>query len=370
MADKYPAVFMRGGSSKGLFFKANDLPPGSAERDAILLGALGSPDPYERQLNGMGGGLSSLSKIAIIAPSQRSDADVDYTFGQVAVNKPVVDYKANCGNLSSAVGPLAVDEGMVSLTDGESRVRMYNTNTQKIINSYFRVKDGRFDPEGDFVIAGVAGSGSRIRLAFTDPGGALTSRLLPTSKPVDRLHLTDGLELEASLVDASNPIVFVAAESLGLNGCEHPDKIEVDPQLMARLDEIRRLAGVMMGLAQTPQAVPLSNPKVAMVAAPRDFTMLDGNTMCKEDYQLSVRMLSMERVHRAITSTGAMCCAAAVNIPGTIPAHFFKGGDEIAVGNPSGALPVGAKMAADGETVMSLEIYRTARRLMDGFVYV
>jgi 2-methylaconitate isomerase len=363
---------MRGGSSKGLFFKSVDLPDSVEEKNQIFLQALGSPDPYERQLDGMGGGISSLSKIAFISLSDHPNADVDYTFGQVAVDQAIVDYRANCGNLSSAVGPFAVDEGLINTSDGKCLVRIYNTNTKKIIHSYFSVKGGRFNPKGDFVIAGVPGSGSRIKLEFTDPGGALTGALLPTGKPIDTITLSTGHPIVASLVDASNPLIFISAESVGLSGTEHPDSIEQDNALMSKLDKIRRIGGVLMGLADVPEEVPLANPKIAMVATPMNFTKLDGNIVAKSEFHISVRMLSMGRVHRAITSTGAMCCAAAINIPGTIPNSIVSNIEELAVGNPSGILPVNAKVKQHGDTVFieSLGIFRTARRLMDGFVYM
>jgi 2-methylaconitate cis-trans-isomerase PrpF len=308
------AVFMRGGTSKGVFFHASDLPEDAAERDALLLAALGSPDPYGRQLDGMGGGLSSLSKAAVIGPPTRPDADADYTFAQVAVDAPVVDYGANCGNLSSAVGPFAVDEGLVDAADGQAVVRIHNTNTGKVIHAHFEVRDGRAVVAGDFALPGVAGTGAPIRLEFLDPAGSRTSALLPTGSPADVLDVAGldvaGLDVaglgrvRVSMVDAANPLVMVAAGDLGLAGAEHPDVLEAVPGVMAALDALRRAGGVAMGLGASPPEVPLSTPKVAVLSAPQEFVSLDGATYGAGSHDLGVRMVSMGRVHRAVTVTG------------------------------------------------------------------
>ena len=208
MSQKFiPAFFMRGGSSKGVVFHARDLPDEGGARDQLFLDVLGTPDPYGRQLNGMGGGISSLSKVAIIGPPTHPEADVDYTFGQVVVDRPLVDYGANCGNLSSVVGPFAVDTGLVTAPDGEALVRIHNTNTRKIIHARFEVKGGKAVTQGDFAIAGVAGTAARIRQDFLDPGGTVTPGLLPTGNVVDRITVEEVGDLEISLVDASNPLV-------------------------------------------------------------------------------------------------------------------------------------------------------------------
>src|SRR5204863_3832338 len=214
---KIPAVYMRGGTSRCLVFHDKDLPRSGPARDRILLSALGSPDPYGRQLDGLGGGISSLSKACIIGPPSHPGADVDYTFAQVDVKNPVVDYQGNCGNCSSAVGPFAIDERLVPGVAGETRVRIHNTNTRKLIVAHVPVKDGEAAVEGDFELAGVPGRGARIALDFLDPGGAGSGRLLPTGNPRD---VVDGIE--ASLVDATNPVVFVRAKDLGLAGIETP----------------------------------------------------------------------------------------------------------------------------------------------------
>jgi len=369
-----PAIFMRGGSSKGVFFHARDLPAERAARDAIFLSVLGSPDPYGRQLDGMGGGISSLSKAVIIGPPTYPDADVDYLFAQVAVDKPVVDWSSNCGNLSSAVGPFAVDEGLVRVADGEALVRIHQVNTKRIIHARFPVRGGKAVTAGDFTMAGVSGSGARIRLDFLAPGGGATGRLLPTGNAQDTLH-HEGRAYAVSLIDAANACVFLDARDLGLTGTESPDAIEADPARMALLDALRRKAGVMMGLAATPEAVGLALPKIAVVAPPAAYHALDGAAFTADTHDIAVRMISMERAHRAVPLTGAMCLGVASRLPGSLP-HRLAGpparADETRVANPSGILSVGAEVhqKPDGWFAESAVVYRSARRLMQGAVAV
>ncbi|NOG72066.1 2-methylaconitate cis-trans isomerase PrpF family protein [Roseicella sp. DB1501] len=370
-----PAVFMRGGSSKGVFFLARDLPADRAAIDPILLGVLGSPDPYGRQLDGMGGGISSLSKAVIIGPPSHPEADIDYTFAQVAVDRPAVDWKGNCGNLSAAVGPFAVDAGLVRAAEGETLVRIHQVNTRKLIHARFPVREGRAETRGDFAIAGVAGTGARIRLDFLSPGGSQCAGLLPTGRAVDVLDVPGLGPLRASLVDAANPAVFVDARDLGLIGAESPDAIEADAALMARLDRIRRIAGVAMGLAATEAEVSLANPRVALVAGPLAARALDGAVLDPAAHDVTIRMLSMERPHRAVPMTGAMGLAVACRIEGSIPHALARRGarpEEIRVAHPSGMLTVGAEVrqAAEGWVADSAVVFRTARRLMQGEVAV
>jgi 2-methylaconitate cis-trans-isomerase PrpF len=369
-----PAIFMRGGSSKGVFFHARDLPADRTARDAIFLNVLGSPDPYGRQLDGMGGGISSLSKAVIIGPPTHPDADVDYLFAQVAVDKPIVDWSSNCGNLSSAVGPFAVDEGLVRVADGEALVRIHQVNTKRIIHARFPVRGGKAATAGDFTMAGVSGSGARIRLDFLAPGGGATGRLLPTGNAQDTLH-HDGRAYAVSLIDAANVCVFLDARDLGLTGTESPDAIEADPARMAMLDALRRKAGVMMGLAATPEAVGLALPKIAVVAPPTAYHALDGAAFTADTHDIAVRMISMERAHRAVPLTGAMCLGVASRIPGSLPYRLAgppARADETRVANPSGILSVGAEVreAATGWHAESAVVYRSARRLMQGAVAV
>ncbi len=368
-----PAVFMRGGSSKGVFFHARDLPTEHAAMDRIFLSVIGSPDPYGRQLDGMGGGISSLSKAVIIAPPTRADCDVDYIFIQVAVNKPIADWGSNCGNLSSAVGPFAIDEKLATAADGEALLRIHQVNTKKVIHARFPVRGGRADVRGDFTIAGVAGAGARIRLDFLDPGGSVTKALLPTGRVVEQLEVPGHGRFTCSMVDAANAAVLVPASELGLTGGETPDAIEASVEIMARLDAIRRAGGVAMGFAATPDAVGLANPKVAMLSRAQDFRTLDGKEVAAAAHDIGVRMVSMERVHRAVTLTGAMCIGVACRIEGTL-AHALAtpiAGDEVRVGNPSGVVSVGAEVArSPAWHAKSAVVFRTARRLMQGEVAV
>jgi hypothetical protein len=369
------AAFYRGGTSKGVLFHARDLPADREEIDRILLAVIGSPDPYGRQLDGMGGGLSSLSKAVIVGPPTHPNADVDYTFVQLAVGEPVADWSANCGNLAAAVGPFAVDEGLVPARDGEAVVRIHQVNTGKLIEARFAVRGGKAEAAGDFVIAGVAGSGARIRLDFLDPAGAVTGRLLPTNRVVDVVDPGADGAFEMSLVDAATPVAYVAAEALGLNGAECPDALEATAGLMARLERLRRAAGVAMGIAPRPEAVGPQTPRIAIVAPPRDFRSLDGRTWPAESFDVATRMIAMGRAHRAILATGSLNLGVAARIAGTLVhrcAREVRADGELRVANPSGLVSVGAVVHAEGAgwRVASAVVYRTARRLMQGEVAV
>jgi 2-methylaconitate cis-trans-isomerase PrpF len=374
---KLRAVFMRGGTSNAVIFRAEDLPRDRASWDRIFLGALGSPDPYGRQLDGMGGGISSLSKVCVIGPPTHPEADVDYTFAQVAIREASVDYSGNCGNMSSAIGPFAVDEGIVKAAGSEAVVRIYNTNTRKLIVARFPMDDGKAAVEGDFVLPGVAGSGAPIKLEFLAPGGAATGRLLPTGKIVDVLDI-EGLRLEASMVDAANPCVFVAAEALGLTGIEMPDQLERDPVTMQRLEAIRVAASLRMGIAATPAeaARKPSIPKVAIVTGPRDASTLTGERLTTDSCDVTIRMISIGQPHRAIPLTGAMCLAVSARLPGNIVARVARPPAEsdvpIRIAQPSGVTVVASAIRREGYGWFAehATVYRTARRLMEGYVYV
>ena len=360
---KIRAVYMRGGTSRCLVFHAPDLPAPGPARDRILLAALGSPDPYGRQLDGLGGGISSLSKACIIGAPTHPDADVDYTFAQVEVAKPVVDYKGNCGNCSSSVGPFAIDERLVKAVEGETLVRIHNTNTKKIIVAHVPVEAGEAAVEGDFELAGVAGRGARIALDFFDPGGAGTGRLLPTGAARETI---DGLD--ASLVDATNPVVFVRAKDLGLAGTETPQAIDADRALSARLEAIRSEAARRMGIPGS-----AAQPKIAMVAPATAFTALDGGEHRADAVDVVTRVISMGNCHRAVALTVAMCLAVAARIDGTVVRECAgRAAHDIRLGHPSGVLPIDAAVRPrDGAPwAERVTVYRTARRLMEGFVRV
>ena len=375
---KVPAVFMRGGTSRAIFFREADLPPDQAIRDRIMLAAMGSPDSYGRQLDGMGGGISSLSKVAIIEPSARPDADVNYTFGQVSVTDALVDYKGNCGNISSAVGPYAIDEGLLAAPrDGVATVRIHNTNTRKIIVARVPVQEGQAAVEGDFVLQGVSGTGARIALEFLDPGGAVTGKLLPTGAPRESLEIPGLGDLTVSIVDATNPMVFVRATDLGLQGTEHPEAIDGNTGLTARLEQIRATAAVRIGLASSIEEASRKSqavPKIALVAPPVAYRDLSGSNVPATSTDICARVMSMGKAHRAFALTAAMCLAVAARIPGTVvrealgPQAAADPSADIRLGHPFGVLPIAALVR--GGRAEKVVVYRTARRLMEGFIRV
>ena len=364
------AVFMRGGTSKALMFRAQDLPP---DPNPLFLAAMGSPDPSMRQLDGMGGGVSSLSKVCIVGPPSRADADVDYTFAQIGIDVPEVDYAGNCGNMSSAIGPFAVDEGLVPTPpDGEAVVRIHNTNTSKIIVARFPVQAGRAVVQGDLALDGVAGTGAPIRLDFTDPGGSKTGKLLPSGNAIDLLEIPGHAPLRASLVDAANPCVFIAAADLGLAGHELPTALERDKPLLETLEALRRAASVCMGLVPTLEAAAriTSIPKLGLLAAPMETTLLSGRTLAADQADIVARMISVGQPHRAIPLTGALCLAVACRIPGSVAHTLARPSDPTApirIAHPSGTMMVAAEIGPD-LTVPHATVFRTARRLFQGEV--
>lgn len=371
-----PAVFMRGGTSRAVMFHAKDLPERSAW-DPLFLAAMGSPDPNGRQLNGMGGGISSLSKVCILAPSARDDADVDYTFAQVQIREAAVDYRGNCGNMSSAVGPFAVDEGIVRPNGETAVVRIFNTNTKKIIRSTFPLHDGRAATDGGMAIPGVAGLGAPVKLDFLTPGGATTGKLLPTGHVTDQLDVPGLGQIEVSMVDAANACVFVRARDLGLTGRELPEALDANVELLAMLQNIRRAASVAMGIARDEAEARTINgvPIIGFVAPPMDSPTLSGETISASQIDLTARFLSNGQPHRALPLTASLCTAVAARIEGTV-VNQVLGADatgSIRIGMPSGILTVDADVArgTDGGWVAhGGAFYRTARRLFDGRIYV
>ena len=367
---------MRGGTSKALIFRAGDLPADRADWAPIFLAAMGSPDPAMRQLDGMGGGVSSLSKCCVVGPPSRPDADVDYTFAQVAIDRPEVDYASNCGNMSSAIGPFAVDEGLVAPPAGnEAVVRIHNTNTGKIIVARFPMEDGRAAVTGDLTIDGVAGTGAPIRLDFTDPGGAGTGRLLPTGNLTDRLDVPGLGPLRVTLIDAANPCVLVAAADLGMTATETPAAMERDTALIAGIEALRRVASVRMDLAADLEAAAriISVPKVGILAPPADAPVLSGAVQTAASVDILARMMSSGQPHRAVPLTGALCLAVACRLPGTVAHDLVRPGeatDPVRVGHPSGAILVAAGVSSgpDGPRVSHATVFRTARRLFQGEV--
>lgn len=367
------AVFARGGTSKALIFHERDLPADRAQWPALFMLALGTPDQAARQLDGMGGGLSSLSKICVVSPATRPDADVDYLFVQVGVTEAKVSYDGNCGNMSSAIGPFAVDEGLVTPPDGDAVVRIHNVNTNRIIEARFGVREGRAVTSGDLSIPGVTGSGAPIQLIFESPGGAATGRLLPTGNVTDMIVPDDGPAIEVSIIDAANPVCFVRASDLGLTGVESPLDLDKRTDVLKRMDGIRMAAGALLPAKPGSTGPRKQLALISIVAPSLAATTLAGDALGPDDADFCVRMISSGQPHRASPLTGAVCAGVASAIPGTLVAEM-RGPDwtteAIRIGTPSGILTVAAEVAADGAgwVANSGSVYRTQRRLFQGSV--
>ena len=378
MRKRVRAVVMRGGTSKGLFFREEDLPSDSLERDRLILKAFGSPDPYGRQINGLGGATSVTSKVAILGKPRTEGADVNYTFGQVSVTEPFIDYKGNCGNLSAAVGPYAIEEGLVKPVEPETVVRILNTNTRKTMVSHVPVRDGAVVEEGEFSIAGIPGTGAKISVDFLDPAGSATGKLLPSGNPQDEVRTTDGRVFRVSIVDAAAPVVFVPFRDLGLNGTETADFFDNNPELLRTLEGIRSAAAVLMGLVSgsgEARTISPAVPKIAMVDRPCSYRSGSGEPIEAGAYHLRAVTMSMGKVHRSYAITGAICAAVAGSLDGTIVRQMTNaGGDSatIKLGHPSGVmeLQVDLQQTGKGICVSKVTVFRTARRLMEGFVLV
>lgn len=375
---KLPAVFMRGGTSNAVVFNQKDLPQDRALWDEIFLAAIGSPDPNGRQLDGMGGGVSSLSKVCVVGPPTRPDADIDYTFAQVQVKEAKVDYGANCGNMSSAMGPFAVDEGMVKVSRREALVRIHNTNTKKIIHALFSVDDGLAAVDGDLAIPGVSGTGSPVKLEFRDPGGATTGKLLPTGNVVDTLDVPGVGKIRVSMVDAANATVWVNARDIGLTGIELPEPLEANTAAMQKLSAIRIAASVAMGIAPNVEeaAKRKSVPFIGFVSAPQDAKLLSGETIKAEEIDLTGRVISNGQPHRALPLTVSLCMAVASRIEGSVVSEVLRKGPDaeapIRIGMPSGILTVAAtvRQKDSGWQAEQGAFYRTQRRMFEGQVLV
>jgi 2-methylaconitate cis-trans-isomerase PrpF len=374
---KIRCAILRGGTSKAMFLMENDLPRDKESRDKVILKVFGSPDV--RQIDGLGGSDPLTSKLAIIGPASRPDADVDYTFGQVGINKPYIDYSGNCGNISSAVGPFAIDEGMVRCTDGITTVRIHNTNTGKIIVADVPTADGKAAVLGDCVCDGVPGTGAMIMLDYSDTTGAVTGKLLPTGNPTDVLDIPGLGKITASLVDVANPMVFVRAKDLGLTGTETPQQVNSNPELLKTLESIRGTAAVMMGMAcdtqEALEKVP-AFPMIAFVSPPQDYTdFTTGNPVRASEVDLVSRLMFMQVLHKTYAGTGTVCTGSAAVIPGTVVYEQIDRPREkslLRIGHPAGVIDIEmASEIADGKvSITRAAISRTARRIMDGSVYV
>ncbi|MEK9673495.1 MAG: PrpF domain-containing protein [Rhodospirillaceae bacterium] len=371
---KTPAVFFRGGTSKAVFFRAEDVPADVEERNAMLRAVMGSPDPYGRQLDGLGGGISSLSKAMWVERSKSNDADVDYTFAQVGIRDDVVDMSSNCGNMTSAVAPFAVEEGIFPVPDGDAMVRMFNTNTKKVVHAHFRVQDGRAVSTGDMEIPGVSGTGAPMRLDWMDPAGTAGRGVLPTGKAQETFSAPGFGEFPGSIVDAASVCVYVPASAFGLTCAESPMTIDAMTDAMTALEHVRRDAAVRAGMAETPEAATQAAPRVAIIAPPVAYKTLAGVEVSPDAYNIAIRVVSMENVHRAIQVTGAMSVSAALVVEGTLVNQMARNLDptgEFKIGNPSGVLTSRADASKDGADwkIKSVTAFRTFRRIMDGHVY-
>ncbi|MDA0574189.1 2-methylaconitate cis-trans isomerase PrpF [Burkholderia gladioli] len=384
---RIPATYLRGGTSKGVFFRLEDLPeaarvPGAA-RDALLMRVIGSPDPYGKQIDGMGGATSSTSKTVIISKSTRPDHDVDYLFGQVAIDKAFIDWSGNCGNLSAAVGPFAIAGGLVARErvpdNGVAVVRIWQANIGKTIVAHVPIRDGEVQETGDFELDGVTFPAAEVQLEFMDPaadedgaGGAM----FPTGNLVDDLEVPGIGTLKATMINAGIPTIFVEAEAIGYTGTELQDAINGDEAALQRFETIRAYGALRMGLIRSLDEIAQRQhtPKVAFVARPADYVASSGRPVAAGDVDLLVRAMSMGKLHHAMMGTAAVAIGTAAAIPGTLVNLAAGGGEREAVrfGHPSGTLRVGAQASQDGgEWVVTKAIMsRSARVLMEGAVRV
>ena len=384
---KIPATYMRGGTSKGVFFRLQDLPeaaqvPGAA-RDALLMRVIGSPDPYGKQIDGMGGATSSTSKTVIIAKSSKPDHDVDYLFGQVSIDKAFVDWSGNCGNLSAAVGPFAISAGLVDANripqNGVAVVRIWQANIGKTIIGHVPITDGAVQETGDFELDGVTFPAAEVQLEFMDPaaeedgaGGAM----FPTGNLVDDLEVPGVGTLKATMINAGIPTIFVDAEAIGYKGTELQDAINSDEKALAMFETIRAHGAVRMGLIKNIDEIATRQhtPKVAFVAKPADYVASSGKRVAASDVDLLVRAMSMGKLHHAMMGTAAVAIGTAAAISGTLVNLAAGGGAREAVrfGHPSGTLRVGAEAREEGGewTVTKAIMSRSARVLMEGWVRV
>ncbi|ASU39538.1 2-methylaconitate cis-trans isomerase PrpF [Herbaspirillum sp. meg3] len=385
---KIPATYIRGGTSKGVFFRLQDLPasaqqPGAA-RDALLMRVIGSPDPYGKQIDGMGGATSSTSKTVILSKSSRPGHDVDYLFGQVAIDSAFVDWSGNCGNLSAAVGPFAISNGLIDPDrvpiNGTCTVRIWQANISKTIIAHVTITDGQVQETGDFELDGVTFPAAEVQLEFLDPAdegdGDAGGSMFPTGNLVDDLEVPGVGTFKATMINAGIPAIFLNAEDIGYTGAELQDAINSDPKALAMFETIRAHGAVRMGLIKhVEEAVKRQHtPKVAFVAKPRDYTASSGKKVAAGDVDLLVRAMSMGKLHHAMMGTAAVAIGTAAAVPGTLVNLAAGGGERTAVrfGHPSGTLRVGAEAKLiDGEwSVTKAIMSRSARVLMEGWVRV
>ncbi|HDY7903284.1 TPA: 2-methylaconitate cis-trans isomerase PrpF [Vibrio vulnificus] len=380
---KVPATYMRGGTSKGVFFNLADLPPeaqiAGEKRDQLLLRVIGSPDPYGKQIDGMGGATSSTSKTVIVSKSSRADHDVDYLFGQVSIDKPFVDWSGNCGNLSAAVGPFAIHAGLIDEQhipqNGVVTVKVWQANIGKTIEVHVPIQHGLVQETGEFSLDGVTFPAAEIQVDFVDPADGEGS-MFPTGNLMDDLVVPGIGTFNATLINAGIPTIFLDAEALGYSGTELQEQINNDEQALAKFETIRAYGALKMGLISSIDEAESRQhtPKVAFVAKPKSYQASSGKVVEAGDVDLLVRALSMGKLHHAMMGTAAVAIGAAACVPGTLVNLAAGGGEKQAVtfGHPSGTLKVGAQAKAteQGWVVEKAIMSRSARILMEGFVRV
>ena len=378
MQHKVPAVFMRGGTSRAICFKEDDLAAyDQLTRERIILAALGSPDMHGRQVDGLGGGISSLSKVAIIGKSIQSDADVTFTFGQVDVRTSTIDWSSTCGNISSAVGPFAIDEGLVPAVEPITQIRVLATNTGKRYIAQVPVCDGQAEVEGEYTIDGVPAPGACITLEYLEPGGSLGGSVLPTGVAQQEIILASGRQLTLSLVDAAIPTVFVRAEELAVDARRLAADLDGEGALQELLEEIRCHGAVLLGLAENIESAHTHSqgvPKIAMVAPPASYESSGGKCVDVEHIDLLARAISMGNTHRTFPGTVSMCTAVAAAVAGTVVHEVSQAAssEQLRIGHPAGIMEIGAKVKRCGSEwrAESVIAQRTARRIMEGAVLV
>lgn len=362
---RIPVTVMRGGTSKGVFINHEEMPVNKSDWEPFLLDIMGSPD--QRQIDGLGGANSLTSKIAIIKKSDLKEADVDYTFAQVSISESLVDFKGNCGNISSAVGPYAIEQGLVQAVEPVTKVRIYNTNTKKVIVAEVEVENGKVKTEGECMIPGVPGTGSPIYLSFENGEGAVTGKLLPTGNAIDLLQTSIGT-IKASIVDVGNPLVFVKAADIGLKGAELPHEY-TDKQLKL-FEEIRSIAAEKAGLAPQDKATKLSPavPKMTIIAPPMDHRDGTGREKAASQMDVLIRMMSMQKPHQTLAITGAICTTAAIYTKGTLPSEMVQlKGNTVRLAHPMGIMETSVDLKKG--QVNGIKVVRTARLIFEGFVY-
>ncbi|MGA6877986.1 2-methylaconitate cis-trans isomerase PrpF [Acinetobacter sp. AND/436] len=383
---KIAATYMRGGTSKGVFFKLDDLPveaqvPGKI-RDQLLLRVIGSPDPYGKQIDGMGGATSSTSKTVILAKSSQPEHDVDYLFGQVAIDQPFVDWSGNCGNLTAAVGAFAISQGLVDADkipeNGLCTVRIWQKNIQKTIIAHVPITNGQVQETGDFELDGVTFPAAEVQIEFLDPAddGEEGGAMFPTGNVVDTFVVPDVGTFQATFINAGIPTIFLNADEIGYSGTELQDDINSNPEVLARFEKIRAYGAKQMGLIDdvAEAAKRQHTPKIAFVARPQNYTASSGKNIQAEDVDLLVRALSMGKLHHAMMGTAAVAIGTAAAVPGTLVNLAAGGGEREAVrfGHPSGTLRVGAQAVQENGQwqVKKAVMSRSARVLMEGWVRV